>query len=175
MFAGIFAAIFALTWLGWTILGILTFSLFFLANTEKWGWSSTCFILSALAIYYFLPVIVPSFWALLWYGLLYIVCGIIYAFFVRWPAFVYKAKEKYDDAVKDAKVSRTKNFDISPDIKLYMPLVSDNKERLSGWMAFWPWSAIGWIVDDPIRRMYKSITHLFESMGDAMSRKIFHV
>ena len=56
------------------------------------------------------------------------------------------------------------------------PLVSRNKRRILLWMAWWPWSAIWTVINDPVRKifrtLYNSIKGWLQAVADRMYRDI---
>ena len=38
-----------------------------------------------------------------------------------------------------------------------IPAVRDHKSRVTMWMVWWPWSMIWTLLNDPIRRMWRTI------------------
>lgn len=50
------------------------------------------------------------------------------------------------------------------------PRASNNKSRIISWMAFWPFSMVGTLINDPIRRafnfLFNSLKALYQKMAD---------
>lgn len=57
----------------------------------------------------------------------------------------------------------------------YHRMVSNNKARIMGWMAYWPFSLLGTFVGDFMHRvlttMYKMVAGLFQRMSDGMASR----
>lgn len=54
-----------------------------------------------------------------------------------------------------------------------IPRVSDNKSRIMGWMALWPWSFAWTMVNDPVRTMFKKLYVLIEGTFKRMRDRTF--
>jgi hypothetical protein len=99
----------------------------------------------------------------------YIILGIVWSF-ARWFLFLLKFKNKFR-SLKEAYISKNlpegTNFvpaDKMEDFKYYLryplstiPTAFNSKNKIIGWMAFWPCSVIGYIVNDPFRRLFNTI------------------
>lgn len=53
------------------------------------------------------------------------------------------------------------------------PLASDNKAKITAWMAFWPFSFLGTFINDPIRRLFNFIFSSFKKLYQRMSDHLF--
>jgi hypothetical protein len=60
-----------------------------------------------------------------------------------------------------------------PNIFGKKPLVQENKSRIMAWMAFWPVSVIGTIIDDPLKRLFKLIFRLCKNVYETITNWIF--
>jgi len=162
-----FELFFVINWLGWTILAILTIIILTVVENEKWGWSTLVALLTAGVLYYFLPssvLGVPSFWSVVIYVVGYVAVGVAWSFF-KWTLYVLKAKETYFRMGGKTKAN----------IEDYIPVARQNRSNIVGWMAFWPWSALWTIIDDPIKRMYRAMARSLERVFDNISRRMFGV
>jgi hypothetical protein len=149
-----FEFLFALTWLGWAVFGILTIFLIALVDHDEWPWTTVCFILFLGALWYFVPavaILITDPMLLMWYALIYVGIGVIWSF-IKWLLFVYHEKEH----------------------KRPMPKAKDNKSEIVGWMVYWPWSAFWTILNDPIRRFYKMLVRLLEKMYDKIAEAVYY-
>ena len=48
-----------------------------------------------------------------------------------------------------------------------VPQVGEEKSRIMTWMAYWPWSMVWTIVNDPIRKIFR---HIFKSIQEFLQR-----
>lgn len=79
--------------------------------------------------------------------------------FQLWPPEVKKDWEHY--------VKMEYNCNIK------QPMVSDNKSRITGWMTYWPWSALWTLINDPVRRFYRWAYTQLHGLLQGMSDKAF--
>lgn len=52
------------------------------------------------------------------------------------------------------------------------PRAADNKSRIIGWMAFWPFSMVGTLLNDPIRKLFTWIFNHLKGLYQKMADKI---
>jgi hypothetical protein len=52
------------------------------------------------------------------------------------------------------------------------PRASDNKSRIIGWMAFWPFSMVGTLLNDPIRKLFTWLFNQLKGLYQRMADKI---
>jgi len=53
------------------------------------------------------------------------------------------------------------------------PVATENKAKITAWMAFWPCSALSTLLNDPIRRLFKFLFKLFQNLFQRMSDWVF--
>jgi len=53
------------------------------------------------------------------------------------------------------------------------PQVTNHKERVLRWMTYWPWSALAWLLSDPIRRLFRELYHQVQSFLQKISDRIW--
>jgi hypothetical protein len=53
------------------------------------------------------------------------------------------------------------------------PKASNNKARITAWIAFWPFSLVGTLVNDPVRRLVDFLFNQFKALYQRMSDAIF--
>lgn len=111
---------------------------------------------------------------------LYLVAGIVWSFF-KWFKFLKNAKKKYDkevlrveDVNKDKKAKGQDKYCIPPpNIEYYIPLASENKEQLSCWILFWPFSGLRYMMGNLLVDLLHAITDAFAGTYNKISYKIF--
>jgi len=54
-----------------------------------------------------------------------------------------------------------------------IPKISDNKAKVTGWMIWWPWSALWTIFNDPIRRLANAIYNQLQDVYQALADRVF--
>ncbi len=58
-------------------------------------------------------------------------------------------------------------------LNLTRPRASKNKARITAWMAFWPCSLIGTLLNDPVRRAFNFLFNNFKALYQKMSDWVF--
>lgn len=53
------------------------------------------------------------------------------------------------------------------------PTAAENKARITSWMAFWPCSVIGTIVNDPVRRVCRFLFNTFKAFYQRLADAVF--
>jgi hypothetical protein len=53
------------------------------------------------------------------------------------------------------------------------PVATDNKAKITAWMAFWPCSVISTLLNDPIRRLFRYLFNLLKSLYQKMADAVF--
>lgn len=54
-----------------------------------------------------------------------------------------------------------------------MPLARENKERIMLWIAYWPWSLLWTLVDDPLKRLARHIFNMIQDTLQSISNRVF--
>jgi hypothetical protein len=85
--------------------------------------------------------------------------------------------DKYLDAFKEYLRSHAR---YTTDRKTYDQLLSlerprsiNNKSRITAWMAYWPCSAIGTLLNDPVRRLFNFLFSQFKALYQKLSDHVF--
>lgn len=53
------------------------------------------------------------------------------------------------------------------------PRASKNKSRITAWSAFWPFSFVGTLLNDPVRRLFNFLFNQFKALYQKMSDWVF--
>ncbi len=53
------------------------------------------------------------------------------------------------------------------------PTAGNNKARITAWITFWPMSALGTLLDDPLRKLVEFIFSKLKNVYEIMSRRMF--
>lgn len=157
-----------------------------LTELEHWGWS-TLTLIAAVAAAYFTKAV--DFRALLTTNLLdvavytvgYFVAGVAWSF-VKWFSFLYRFRDRYREAREDFKQSikvDPENYD--RELKSWLarrslderPTAAKNKSRIVGWMAFWPCSFLGTLINDPVRRIFNALYSGFRRLYERVADHVF--
>jgi hypothetical protein len=93
--------------------------------------------------------------------LAYLGMGIGYSFF-KWDRFVAKWRREYDE-------SKTK--DGRDRIWRARPVAGESKDRIIGWMMFWPWSLFWWLVADFVSELFLAIYRKLGNLYDRVTSR----
>lgn len=93
---------------------------------------------------------------------------------IKWYFYLLNKR----DAVKakyDLSSSRNaKSFkQWATDTGYQIPTAYHNKARIIRWMAYWPFSLVWTLVNDPIRRIWNAVYHWLSDIYDALSRHVY--
>jgi hypothetical protein len=98
----------------------------------------------------------------------YLVLGVIWSV-KKWYSFVVEKKktlrETYASSVNK---QATGNETFESYAKDHQPTAADNKSRITGWMALWPFSLSWWILTWPRRAfvwLYERLSTLFDRIS----------
>jgi hypothetical protein len=111
-----------------------------------------------------------SLWIVL--GILgYFVAGILWGFF-KWYLFNLSVRDKIEDgrlvvADKADSIRHRSNLIILP----ISP--REHKTRIVGWMTYWPWSTVWFVLNDPVRRAWNAIYNRLVAKLEAVSNHVF--
>lgn len=53
------------------------------------------------------------------------------------------------------------------------PRASKNKARITAWSAFWPFSFVGTLLNDPVRRLFNFLFNQFKALYQKMADHVF--
>jgi hypothetical protein len=107
-------------------------------------------ILLALANGWSTQAIVAHPWLTIGIVLSYFVLGTSYAI-IKWWSYVGELRRKLDAVGSSFYVGNTLIGAQEP------PQVARHKARILGWMTYWPWSAAWTLVNDPVKRVFRTI------------------
>lgn len=111
--------------------------------------------------------------------LIYLAVGALWSI-VKWALHVHTKVAEYKDAKADY-MRRNNLTELTPEdankllayAKATPPNARDNKSRIIRWMTYWPFSIIGSIFNDVIKKIYRHIYELLQSTYQRISDKIF--
>jgi hypothetical protein len=170
-----------------------------LIETERWGWATislvaTCGITGILQGRGILDWFTSHWQEAALYTAGYLVVGVIWSF-AKWFSYLMNFRDRLREKKAAFLTSRgIKGFDASAfipedllkDFQDYLgsryddsrtlrvkPQASDNKARIVAWMSFWPFSFIGTVLNDPIRRLFNFLFNQFKALYQRMSDHVF--
>jgi hypothetical protein len=151
---------FALGTLGFWGLCVLV-SIVFVACLENDNrWFPTIITIALAGLYWKSMVAFALGWkAILLFSLVYLLAGVAWSFF-RWIRYV---KEQADVWRKE-NGNTLKEYDLAM-LKRKLD-VSNNKGRLTGWIAYWPWSLVWNITGDFFTMVYENLQGAYQKIAD---------
>jgi hypothetical protein len=108
----------------------------------------------------------------------------------KWYLFVKDRRAKYDEAKANWSPDLSRGGKIYANVATeweksheYLrfknsknglaPLVRDNKSRILTWMGYWPWSMLWTLINDPIKRAFKTIYNHIHDTLQSISNSAF--
>jgi hypothetical protein len=105
----------------------------------------------------------------------YLLAGVIWSF-TKWFLFLMKFRGKFreekdkflvhyklpagtsiPDELREAFIREIRYVKVNGQYLHIVPSASDFKAKIIAWMAFWPCSMIGFVLNDPVRRLFNYI------------------
>jgi hypothetical protein len=117
---------------------------------------------------------------ILYYVAGYIGVGILWGI-VKWFFYCLKQRDKYE-ALRKLYTEEGKPFNKETFKRLagyqynegdFPPNIKEHKGRVVFWMAYWPVSALWWVLNDPLTRLYNMLYHRLAVVFDGISKKMF--
>ena len=90
----------------------------------------------------------------------YFVAGTVWSIF-KWFFYLRTVKEKYESPYRNIN-----------DFYISHYSVRNNFSRIINWMIFWPFSLVWTIINDPVRKIFKTILSSLEGVYDSMAQRI---
>ena len=81
-----------------------------------------------------------------------------------------QARASFRERLRNAGYFRPNEYGNNKSIK---PAAAENKLRITGWITYWPWSALWTIIDEPVRKSVKYVWDRLASTYQRMSDKAF--
>jgi len=132
------------------------------------GFAATIIVVLTLVLYYFFgsnehinslfKFIFNQFWLFFGFTVLYLAVGVVWSFF-KWFFFL---RQRRDYLQLYGKFKQDE-----------IPLAKNNKNRISTWITFWPFSGLWTLINDPIRKAVSFIVDSFSGWYDRMSKSAF--
>lgn len=140
------------------LIAVIT-SIIFIASIENDHYATPTITALVLGIVYWKPISAISWQTILLAIGIYALAGVVWSLF-KWYRFV-KAKsfclrERYGDTLSQEEMDTLRRT-LS---------VSQNKARLTGWIAWWPWSLIWNITGDFFNFLYDTMVHAYQKIAD---------
>jgi hypothetical protein len=177
----------------WVTFAALMLIIWIFEENERFGGATILFGVTVAGLFIANPSLRATFKAypaiIIVVAVVYVLLGVIYSV-LRWKLLLTDLLT----TVRDNKLTRTKarrrdgSDPFSNDVfknevdtevsyrNRYVripPNVRDFKARIIGWMAYWPWSAAWFLINDPIKRAYRYIYESLVSYLQNMSDNTF--
>ena len=167
-----------------------------LLEVEHWGWATATLIATTLAAQFLHVADIFGFVThhaveSLLYALGFLAVGVVWSF-VKWFSFLIQFREKFREhrdewySAKGLAVGteltaeQQKEFDDSFRYQSFngnalntKPKATKNKRRIVAWMAYWPFSMVGTIINDPVRRLFKFLFNTFKALYQNIADHVF--
>lgn len=120
----------------------------------------------------------------------YLVAGVVWSF-AKWFLFLMKFRGKFQDKKEGflrekalppgSNVPEQHLKQFQTELGFYnvngyslnkVPQASESKSKIVAWMAFWPCSMIGFVLNDPVRRLFNAIFAYFKGSYQKMADKL---
>lgn len=146
----------------WVLLAVL--SIIFIASIENEKYAvPTLITLVFTAVYWKAFSALSLDWRAVAIGVgVYAFVGILWSIF-RWFKFVKSAANEYRSKKAGSENSLTEGqlADLRREIS-----VSNNKSRITAWIAYWPWSLVWNITGDFFTMIYENLEGLYQKIAD---------
>lgn len=135
-----------------------------------------------------LGLIVENKWYILAFAVLYLFVGVFWSMF-KWYLFSKKSLENLNTKFKSFLVQAGLGTDTSIKLtdeqkakwksyqgygdKLTVPVVTENKAKIIGWMAYWPFSCLFFLFSDLFRSLFEAMYYQIAGMFQSITDKIF--
>ncbi len=178
------ALVFGSLWF-WGLLALSTVLLFTFIDNDDGVMATGTLLAFLLLMQYFGDFKVFSYiklqplMAIKW-ALFYFSAGTLWSI-AKWWFHVRNERDHYDEKKKrflDSHDEKGPNIptalkgrwkDIAPD----KPSAAKSKDKIIRWMTFWPWSAVWTIINDPIKKLFKTIYRNIQSLLQKIADSAF--
>lgn len=183
------------TLLFWVLVFVVCVIITALVENEKGAWATVTAIATAILLNWAwkVPIIQSinehKLAAVLWL-LGYYALGVVWGF-IKWTLFVHKMVGVYNE-FKANFLKENKATELTPElaaklkdkidggygysssgIKVAIPTASENKGRIIRWMTYWPFSIIGTLLNDVVRRLWHHIYQVLSTTYDRVAIRLW--
>lgn len=143
----------------WLLCGLI--SIIFVACLEHDNtWFPSVLSVALVALYWKALVLLAIGWQAIAIGVLvYAVSGIVWSMF-RWFRYVKSTADTYREE-HGGKLTEQNRSTL-----VYKLKASNNKSRITAWIAYWPWSLVWNITGDFFKMAYESLQGVYQSIAD---------
>lgn len=107
------------------------------------------------------------------FGILgYFIVGIAWGFF-KWYLFNLTIRDKIADGSLKVYTTDEENKNWRQNWVVLPISPRTHKSRIVGWMTYWPWSTVWFVLNDPVRRAWNAIYNRLVAKLEAVSNHVF--
>ena len=160
-----------------------------LVEVDRFGWATTCLLAAVVGVQYFhvfdlLTYVQQNALQTALYALGYLGIGVAWSF-VKWFSFLMAFRDRYrEHKEKFSQIPLPAGADFDTAFRQYLshrghynltkrPTAAENKNRITAWMSFWPFSLVGAFLNDPVRRLFSWIFNRFRGLYQDLADSIF--
>lgn len=172
----------------WIIVGVIFVAIVLTVEDDdesKLGWPLGLLIIGTAVLYFINKSAIKSLGYnisdnlvnFIMFTVLYLGLGLVWSLF-KWFRFLRKKRKEYDEAVIEweGRVKENKHtISKVPYITDYRPYAKDNKEQISSWIVFWPFSGIRYIVGNLLTDFVSWFVSLWSKLFDNMGDRTFKI
>ena len=171
-----------------------------LLEVEHWGWATATLLATGLLVQF---TGVANIWGFvvhhtvdaLLYVVAYLAIGVVWSF-IKWFSFLMAFRDKYREIKNeffaelgvplDQALTKEQADQFNRRLSSYSwrwkykgaslstrPSATNNKRRITAWMSFWPFSVVGTVINDPIRRLFKFLFDTFKGLYQRIADHVF--
>jgi len=159
---GIFVVAGALTLWGW-ILAVIA-SIIFIASIENDHYATPSITAIVLGIIFWPFLAAVGVKTLIFIVAGYALAGVGWSLF-KWHRYVNKVANKYREKCGTT-LSKEQKSDLKREVS-----VSENKSRLTGWIAWWPWSLLWSLTGDFFNMLYDAMVNAYQKISNSALSK----
>jgi hypothetical protein len=134
-------------------------SVIFIASIENDHYSTPTITAIILGILYWKSIAAIGWQTVGIFVGVYALVGVIWSVF-KWYRFCLKTANKYRETFGNTLTSE-QQLDLKGEIT-----VSDHKSRLTGWIAWWPWSVAWGLTGDFFNMLYETMVNAYQRIAD---------
>lgn len=115
----------------------------------------------------------------------YVVCGVVWSF-AKWGSYVRSRLRKLEEVRRHFLRDRGKpeHGSVPEDLRtdwrrhchsyrITTPVAEEHKDRILGWLMYWPFSLVWTVINDPLKRLFQEIFHAIRAQYQRMADRIY--
>lgn len=151
--------------MAWWAIALVAFIAGALCVEKTIGWFIT-FLVGGVSLLCFLAgpivtvgLIYANLWGVVAFACLYLILGAAWALF-RWQLFLPTLRKRLQERMDNGQKIMDYEWSLAADGKTLIPNLSQHTERITCWIAYWPWSVFNFILSDALVALFKGVFHL---------------